>query len=65
MKHVHTKKEMDKQVVQAVVRKFGPVSRVQIHELTRLLNKPIRTDSPVAAWVAIQFGSALAICRNP
>jgi N-acetylglucosamine repressor len=36
VKHVNTKKEMDKQVVEAVVRKFGPVSRVQIHELTHL-----------------------------
>ena len=36
MKHVTSKKEMDKLVVEAVVHRFGPVSRVQIHELTHL-----------------------------
>jgi predicted NBD/HSP70 family sugar kinase len=36
MKHVDNKKQRDKHVVEAVVWRFGPVSRVQIHELTRL-----------------------------
>lgn len=36
MKHVDRKAEHDKHVIEAVVRRFGPVSRVGIHELTRL-----------------------------
>jgi predicted NBD/HSP70 family sugar kinase len=36
MKHVGKKKEHDKLMIEAVVRRFGPVSRVQIHELTKL-----------------------------
>ena len=36
MKHVNNKAERDKHVIEAVVRRFGPVSRVQIHELTQL-----------------------------
>ena len=36
MKHVATKPARDKQVIQAVVRQFGPVSRMDIHELTNL-----------------------------
>jgi predicted NBD/HSP70 family sugar kinase len=35
MKHVNKKKEHDKLIIEAVVRRFGPVSRVQIHELTK------------------------------
>lgn len=35
MKHVDNKKERDKLIIEAVVRRFGPVSRVQIHELTQ------------------------------
>jgi predicted NBD/HSP70 family sugar kinase len=35
MKHVGKKKEHDKLTIEAVVRRFGPVSRVQIHELTK------------------------------
>ncbi len=34
MKHVGKKKEHDKLTIEAVVRRFGPLSRVQIHELT-------------------------------
>jgi predicted NBD/HSP70 family sugar kinase len=34
MKHVGKKKEHDKLTIEAVIRRFGPVSRVQIHELT-------------------------------
>jgi predicted NBD/HSP70 family sugar kinase len=36
MKHVTSKAERDKQVIEAIVRRFGPVSRVQIHQLTHL-----------------------------
>jgi hypothetical protein len=36
VKHVDSKAELDKHIVEAVVRRFGPVSRVQIHELTHL-----------------------------
>ncbi len=36
MKHVETKSEWDKQVIRAVVRRFGPLSRVEIHKLTKL-----------------------------
>ena len=36
MKHVNNKVERDKHVVEALVRRFGPLSRVRIHELTRL-----------------------------
>ena len=36
MKHVDRKVERDKHVIEAVVRRFGPVSRVRIHELTRM-----------------------------
>lgn len=35
MKHVNNRAERDKHVIEAVVRRFGPVSRVQIHELTQ------------------------------
>jgi predicted NBD/HSP70 family sugar kinase len=36
MKHVMNKTERDKAVIQAVVRNFGPISRVGVHELTHL-----------------------------
>ena len=36
MKHVDSKSQRDKHVIEAVVWRFGPVSRVQIHELTHL-----------------------------
>lgn len=36
MKHVPTVREKDKAVIIAAARRFGPVSRVGIHELTRL-----------------------------
>ncbi len=36
MKHVPTVKEKDKAVIMNVVRRYGPLSRVDIHELTRL-----------------------------
>ena len=36
MKHVDSKAKQDKHIIEAVVRRFGPVSRVQIHELTNL-----------------------------
>ncbi len=36
MKHVTTKTERDRLVIEAVVRRFGPLSRVAIHELTHL-----------------------------
>ncbi len=35
MAHVNSKKERDKAVVMAVVRRFGPLSRVDVHELTQ------------------------------
>ncbi|HWQ53777.1 MAG TPA: ROK family protein [Bryobacteraceae bacterium] len=34
MKHVTGKPERDKRVIEAVVRRFGPISRSRIHELT-------------------------------
>jgi predicted NBD/HSP70 family sugar kinase len=34
MKHVDNKRDRDKLIIEAVVRRFGPVSRVRIHELT-------------------------------
>ena len=43
MKHVDNKTQRDKHVVQAVVWRFGPVSRVQIHELTHLRKTTIST----------------------
>src|ERR1700748_2694016 len=36
MKHVTTKSERDKMVIEAVVRRFGPLSRVGIHDMTSL-----------------------------
>jgi N-acetylglucosamine repressor len=36
MKHVGTKSERDEQVIQAVVRRFGPLSRVEIRKVTHL-----------------------------
>lgn len=36
MKHVATKSERDKIVIEAVVRRFGPLSRVGIHDMTNL-----------------------------
>jgi glucokinase-like ROK family protein len=36
MKYVKTKPERDKQIIEFVVREFGPISRVKIHELTHL-----------------------------
>jgi len=35
MRHVSSKKERDKAVIMAVVRRFGPLSRVDVHELTQ------------------------------
>ena len=43
MKHVDRKVDRDKHIVEAVVRRFGPVSRVQIYELTRLRPTTIST----------------------
>lgn len=34
MKRVTAKPELDKQVVEAVIRQFGPISRARIHEIT-------------------------------
>ena len=34
MKRVSAKPELDKQVVEAIIRQFGPVSRAKIHEMT-------------------------------
>lgn len=36
MKHVHATLDRDARVVEAVVRRFGPISRVRINELTNL-----------------------------
>lgn len=36
LKHVASKTERDKQVVEAVVRRYGPLSRIDIHKLTHL-----------------------------
>lgn len=36
MKHVARKSEHDKHVIEAVVRRFGPISRVGIYQLTNL-----------------------------
>jgi predicted NBD/HSP70 family sugar kinase len=41
MKHVAKKSEHDKHVVEAVVRRFGPVSRVGIHKLTNFRRNTI------------------------
>lgn len=41
MKHVASKAERDKQVIEAVVRRFGPISRVEIHQLTHLRSTTI------------------------
>jgi predicted NBD/HSP70 family sugar kinase len=41
MKHVGKKKEHDKLSIEAVIRRFGPVSRVQIHELTKFRKNTI------------------------
>lgn len=35
-KHVLRKSERDKSIIEAAVRRFGPISRVQIHQLTNL-----------------------------
>jgi len=36
MKHVIRKNDRDRRVIEAIVRRFGPISRVDIHELTHL-----------------------------
>lgn len=36
MKHVREKKERDRAVIEALVRKYGPISRAEIRELTHL-----------------------------
>jgi N-acetylglucosamine repressor len=41
MKHVTTKTERDKRVIRAVVLRYGPLSRVEIHELTNLRQSTI------------------------
>lgn len=41
MKHVTTKMERDKRVIEALVRRFGPLSRVDIHRLTDLRRNTI------------------------
>jgi predicted NBD/HSP70 family sugar kinase len=41
MKHVRTKAAKDKAVILNVVRRFGPVSRVEVHELTYLRRSTI------------------------
>ena len=41
MKHVTTKMERDKRVIEALVRGFGPLSRVDIHRLTDLRRNTI------------------------
>lgn len=41
MKHVTSTTERDKQVIRAVVRQYGPLSRVEIHELTHLRQSTI------------------------
>lgn len=41
MKHATSKKERDKQLIQALIWKLGPISRAKIHELTRLQRSDI------------------------
>lgn len=41
MKHVKSKTEHDKLVIETLVRQYGPLSRVQIHELTNLQHSVI------------------------
>lgn len=41
MKHATSKKERDKQLVQALIWRLGPISRAKIHELTRLQRSDI------------------------
>jgi predicted NBD/HSP70 family sugar kinase len=41
MKHATTKKERDKQLVQALIWRLGPISRAKIHELTGLQRSDI------------------------
>lgn len=41
MKHVTVKPQRDKQMIEAVVRRFGPLSRSAIHELTDLQHSEI------------------------
>jgi predicted NBD/HSP70 family sugar kinase len=41
MKHATSKKERDKQLVQALIWRLGPISRAKIHELTRLQGSDI------------------------
>ena len=36
MKHVNAIRVRDKHVLVAVVRRFGPISRARIHEVTRI-----------------------------
>jgi glucokinase-like ROK family protein len=43
MKHAATKSERDKHVIQAALWRFGPLSRVEIHKLTRLRPNTIST----------------------
>jgi glucokinase-like ROK family protein len=43
MKHVASKSERDKHVIQAAVWRFGPLSRVEIHKLTHLRPNTIST----------------------
>ena len=41
MKHATSKKERDKQLIQALIWRRGPISRAKIHELTRLQRSDI------------------------
>ncbi|MGH9395530.1 MAG: ROK family protein [Terriglobia bacterium] len=41
MKHVASKSQRDKQVIEAVVRRFGPLSRSEIHDFTSLQQSEI------------------------
>lgn len=49
MKHVTATLERDKQVILAVIRRFGPISRERIHDLTRIRRSSI--SSAVREWI--------------
>ena len=60
MKQVTTKRERDKQVIEASVRRFGPISRVDIYKLTNLR----RTTISMITRELLQEGRLVEVGRS-
>ena len=63
MKHVARKSERDRLIVEAVIRRFGPLSRVAIHDLTRL--QPSRISQIVQELIESDKVLAAGRADNP